>query len=95
LKALSVHVADPAGNIGGVAIPGIHHRISIRRQPRFSGRKLIESTESNPGIIAIPSAASDWREKVTHDRYCQNHGDEAVKEDSQIHEKRAPAEARW
>src|SRR5271156_6853925 len=71
LKTLPVHVADPAGNIGGITVPGIHHRISIRRQPRFSGRKLIEIAESDPGFIAVFSAASDWRQKVTHNRHCK------------------------
>jgi hypothetical protein len=95
LKILSVHVANPAGNIGGVTIPGIHYRVSICRKPCFSGRKLIEVAERNPGFVAVLSAASDWREHVTHDRHCKDQGGNAVKENSQLHEELAPAEARW
>jgi hypothetical protein len=91
LKILSGHVAHPAGNIGGITIPGIHYRISIRRQARFSGRKLIEIAEWNPGFITVLSAASDRRKKVTHDRHCKNHRDNAVEENSQLREKLAPA----
>jgi hypothetical protein len=91
LITLSVDVANPAGNIGGIAIPRIHYRVSIGRQARFSGRKLIEIAERNPGFIAILSAASDRREKVTHDRHCKNHSDYAVKENSQLHKELAPA----
>jgi hypothetical protein len=79
LKTLSVHVANPAGYIGGITIPRIHYGVSIRRQARFSGRKLIEIAESDPGFIAVLSAASDRREKVAHHRHCKNHGDDAVK----------------
>src|ERR1700732_281769 len=95
LKTLSVHVANPAGNIGGITIPRIHYRVSISRQARFSGGKLIEIAERNPGFIALLSTASDRREKVTHDRHCKNHGDQAVKEKSQLHKKLSPIEARW
>jgi hypothetical protein len=95
LKTFSVYIANPAGDVRGITIPRIHYRISIRRQARFSGRKLIESAESNPGFIALPSAAGDWREKVTDDRHCKNQGDKTVKENSQLHEKLAPTEARW
>src|ERR1700693_6619320 len=84
LKTLSVHVANPAGNIGSITIPRIHHGVSIRRQARFSGRKLIEIAERNPGVIAILPAASDRREKVTHDWHRKNQGAIVVKENSQL-----------
>src|ERR1700735_1773940 len=95
LEILSGPVAKPAGDIGGITIPRTHYRVSIRRQARFSGRKLIEVAERDPGFIAVLSAASDRREKVTHTRYGKNHGDNAVKENSQLHEKLTPTEARW
>src|SRR5580704_4017415 len=95
LETRPIHVANPASDIGSIPIPGIHYGISIRRQARFSGRKLIEIAERNPGVIAVLSPATDRREKVTHDRHCKNHGDNAVKENSQLHEKRAPTDARW
>src|ERR1700684_1064804 len=82
LKTRPLHVATQAGNIGSITIPRIHDRVSIRRQARLSGRKLIEIAERNPGVIAVLAAASDRREKVTHDRHCKNHGDNAVKENS-------------
>jgi hypothetical protein len=95
LKTLPVHVANPASDIGGIPIPGIHYRVSIGRQARFPGRKLIEIAERNPGIIAVLPAATDRREKVTHYRHRKNHGDNAVKENSQLHKKLSPTEARW
>src|SRR5580704_2243194 len=95
LIRLSVHVTNPAGNIGGIAIPRTPYRVSIRRQTRFSGRKLLQTPESDPGFIAVLAAAGDRREQVTHHRHCENQGHHAVEENSQLHEKRAPAEVRW
>jgi hypothetical protein len=41
LKVLTVKIADPAGDVSGLAIPGIDHGISIGCQPRLAGRELI------------------------------------------------------
>src|SRR5580704_17048243 len=79
LETRPIHVANPAGDIGSVTIPRIHYWISIRRQARFSGRKLIEIAERNPGIVAVLSPATNRREKVTHDWHCKYHGNNAVK----------------
>jgi hypothetical protein len=92
LIIFSVHVANPAGDIGGITIPRINYRVAIGGEARFSGRKLIETAESNPGFITVLAAASDRREKVTHDRHGKDDSDKTVKENSQVHEKRAPAE---
>src|SRR3984957_17907981 len=53
LETRSIHVANPAGDVGGITIPRIHYRVSIRRQARFSRRKLLEIAKRNPSIIAV------------------------------------------
>jgi hypothetical protein len=95
LERLPVHIANPAGDVCGITIPRIHNRVSIRREAGLAGRKLFEISEGNPRLIAFSARASDWRKKVTRDRDCQNHRDEAIKEDSQLREEFAPAKAGW
>jgi hypothetical protein len=45
LEILTVHVSNPAGDIRGFPIPGIHHGISINSEPSLTCRKLFEPTQ--------------------------------------------------
>jgi hypothetical protein len=42
LEILIVNVSNPACDISGFAVPGIHGRISIRGEPSLPGRKLFQ-----------------------------------------------------
>src|SRR5262249_20225274 len=41
---------NPARDVCRLAIPGVHHRIAIGREPRFAFGKVIEPAERDPGL---------------------------------------------
>jgi len=58
LEILIVNVSNPACDISGFAVPGIHGRISIRGEPSLPGRKLFQPAERKPRLISdLPFAS--------------------------------------
>jgi hypothetical protein len=93
LECVPIHIANPARDISRITVPGINNGISIRGEASLAGGKLIETAEGNPRLIAAFSRVGDGREKVADNRNGQNRGDDAVKQDSEFHEKITPAES--
>ena len=60
-KFCSINVANPARDIGGVAVPRIDNRISIGSEARLAGRKLFETAEREPRLITIFSRITGER----------------------------------
>ena len=86
LEILAVQVSHPAGNIRGLAIPGIGTGIPIGGEPGLACGKLFQSAEREPRLITRLPPASHRRQKITHDRHGQNRTDDSVEEQSNLRE---------
>src|SRR5580704_15217869 len=87
LEGLAINISNPAGDIGRFPIRWTHNRISIRRKPSLTRRKLFETAEGNPGVIAPFPLVDNGREEVAHDGHAENDSDDSVQENSDLHEK--------
>src|ERR1700678_805297 len=86
LELLAIYISYPAGNIRGLPIRWIDHRISISRQARLACRKLIERAEFEPGLVPLSPLANHGRQDVAHDWRRQDRSDGRIKEDSELHQ---------
>jgi hypothetical protein len=48
LELLIINVSNPACDISGFAVPGIHGRVSIRGETCLASRKLFQPAERKP-----------------------------------------------
>src|ERR1700722_11648628 len=85
LEVLPVHIANPAGDVCGVSIGGIHNGIAISSEPSLAGRELLEVAKWNPRLVASLTSAGNRRQEITHDRHGENCGDDSIEEDSDLH----------
>jgi hypothetical protein len=85
LKLLTVHISNPAGDVCRFSVPGIHHWISIRGQPGLTSRKLFQSAERQPRLIARLPTLNDGGKEVTDDGYGKNQTDDTVQKHSELH----------
>src|ERR1700741_1516567 len=90
LKRVSINVTDPAGNIRGLSIPGVHLWIAIRSQPGLPGRELLKRAERKPGVVPQPALAGYRRQKKTHDRHAQKHANNSVEPQAKLRKHLAP-----
>jgi hypothetical protein len=82
LELLAVHIAYPAGNIRGLPIGWIRHRVSIGREARLSYRKLTERAEGEPGFVPWPPFTNHGRKDIADDRHCKEQTDGPGEKDS-------------
>src|ERR1700683_1613891 len=94
LERFSVDISNPARDVGCLAVRGRHDGIPVRSETRFAGRKLLKSPQSDPGVIALVPVARDGREEVTQDRDSEDHSDDSVEHDSDLHEEFTPGQVR-
>src|ERR1700689_4083052 len=86
LELLTIYISYPAGNIRGLPIGWIDHRVSINRHARLACRKLIERAEFQPGFVSWPPRANHRRKDVAYDRHRQDRADGGVKQDAELHQ---------
>src|SRR5882672_11502878 len=92
LKILPIQVSNPAGDIRGITIPGIDHGIAVCGQASLAGGKLIHLAQGKPRFITELSGMTHRGQYVTHDGHGQNHADNSIEQNSQLHEKTSPGE---
>jgi hypothetical protein len=90
LKAFPIDISNPTGDIGSLAIRRRHDGISVGGEPRLTGRKLLQSPESNPRVVVLRPVTHNGREDVTQDGSGENHANDAIEGDSNLHEECAP-----
>ena len=83
-----VHVSNPAGNIRGLPVSRIDHRVAISSKTGLPGRKLCKLAERKPRLIAWALFASQRRQKISHDRNREGRTDNAVKKQPDLYEQR-------
>jgi hypothetical protein len=95
LEGLAINISNPTGDIGRFPVRRTYNRISIGGKPSLTRRKLFETAERNPGVIASFPLVDNGREKVAHEGHAENHSDDTVQENSDLHEKTASGNAGW
>src|SRR4029077_606874 len=89
LELISGDASHPAGCVYRLAVG--RHRVRIPKggQSRFAFRKFVDAAKSYPRKIGVRTAACNGRKQEAHDRHRKRCGNQAVEEDSHLHEKSA------
>jgi hypothetical protein len=93
LEIRCVDPANPAGCVCRFAIPGLIEGVPKGREPRFTGRKLVNGSESDPGVVC---ALALYRAKqITDNRSSNSHSYGSVDEGTDSKEHPAAGHSAW
>jgi len=78
LKFLTLHAADPAGNVVRFSVRDTGDRILKFRQASLPLGKLVEFAQCDPTLVLSAVAAEDGRYEVANYRSGKNHDRQSV-----------------
>src|SRR5215472_16482833 len=93
LKLVAGDAADPAGGVDGLAVGGHDKGIFESGKTGLALGKFADLADGNPREISVVAAACDGRQNITQNGNGQANGDQAIEENSELHEKAAARES--
>ena len=88
LEVVAGDVANPAGNVAGLAVPGGGHGIAEVDEAGFAFGEIAERAEVDPGVFA-GALFQRGAEEIADDRHGENCADRSIEKQRQLEEEDA------